>query len=420
MKSTNWIQALAVTAVLASACGSAPTPTAKVNPSSTPVAFSDPSPTPTNSSTPRATPRPTARPTPKATPAPQPNPCPPLPATPVLPPNPNLALVTLRGSDCVVVRDLTDIAHPRTVGVLGIAHPTSDGGDTWQTPLVPDFVSATQVSYANDNGLLRMPLRGAPRTLVFKHGGTGTWSPDGTAVVFMTYPSATSTDPFSGSITIHQFKAGHDQVLGSMPNGGGGGCETFAGCTFANWLDSQLSYSPDGTVISLVVNTFSGSYFRIWSSTGRLLNSYDGQGATMSTWSGRGLYFRDARGVEVWRDGVVSSFLPGVAWVKPKGSPDGNQIVFTVRDSSGWGHIRVVDAATKQVRELKSARTDAVFLTSRFIWYEGERACVAADVCGTHPPTHPLNDKTYIYDLVTGTETGSIIDQVFDVWPHPA
>jgi hypothetical protein len=205
-----------------------------------------------------------------------------------------------------------------------------------------------------------------------------------------------------------------------MPDGGGGGCETFAGCSLSNWLDSKLSYSPDGTVISLVVNTFSGSYFRIWSSAGKLLKSSDGQGATMSTWSGQGLYFRDAKGVEVWQHGVVSSFLPGVAWVKPKGSPDGTQIVFTVRDSSGWGHIRVVDTATKQVRELKSARTDAVFLTSRFIWYEGERACVAADVCGAQPPTHPLNDKTYIYDLETGTETESVITQVYDVWPHAA
>jgi len=105
---------------------------------------------------------------------------------------------------------------------------------------------------------------------------------------------------------------------------------------------------------------------------------------------------------------------------EPAWSPDGTQIVFTVRDSSGWGHIRVVDTATKQVRELKSARTDAVFLTSRFIWYEGERACVAADVCGAQPPTHPLNDKTYIYDLETGTETESVITQVYDVWPHAA
>jgi len=61
-----------------------------------------------------------------------------------------------------------------------------------------------------------------------------------------------------------------------------------------------------------------------------------------------------------------------------------------------------------------------VFLTSRYIWYEGERACVAADVCGSAPGGHPLNGKTYIYDLQTGTETESIITGVADVWPQPA
>ena len=61
-----------------------------------------------------------------------------------------------------------------------------------------------------------------------------------------------------------------------------------------------------------------------------------------------------------------------------------------------------------------------MFLTSRYIWYEGERACVAADVCGSAPGGHPLNGKTYIYDLQTGTETESIITGVADVWPHAA
>jgi hypothetical protein len=71
------------------------------------------------------------------------------------------------------------------------------------------------------------------------------------------------------------------------------------------------------------------------------------------------------------------------------------------------------------VRELKKGRAEPAYLTSRYIWYKGERACVAADQC---PPGWGVvaSGKTYIYDLVTGTETASIIDQVFDVWPHPA
>jgi hypothetical protein len=175
-------------------------------------------------------------------------------------------------------------------------------------------------------------------------------------------------------------------------------------------------------MISLVTTGFTGSSFRVWSSSdGRLLSSSDVQGRTMSAWSGSSLFFRDNNGVHVWHAGVVSSFLPGVMWVKPMGSSDGSHIVYVARDSSGWSHTYVVDTATKTVRELKKARSEpVVFLTSRFVWYEGERACVASDVCGANPPFHPSNGKTYIYDLQAGTETESIITQVFDVWPHAA
>jgi hypothetical protein len=71
------------------------------------------------------------------------------------------------------------------------------------------------------------------------------------------------------------------------------------------------------------------------------------------------------------------------------------------------------------VRELKKGRSEPAFLTSRYIWYKGERACVAADYCPTGWAVAE-SGKTYIYDLQTGTETESVITHVFDVWPHPA
>ncbi len=215
-------------------------------------------------------------------------------------------------------------------------------------------------------------------------------------------------------------KGGHDQVLGSIPGGGGGGCESIAGCAIANSLDSRLLYSPDGTTISLVSLGFSGSVVRIWGSDGKLFKSIDSEGPTMSVWSGPSLYFRDAKGVEMWREGLIAPFLPGVTWIGPKGSPRGGQIVYAARDSGGWGHTYVVDTTTGKVRELKKARSHPVFLTSRFIWYQGERACAVAEACGANPPWHPLSGKNYIYDLRTGTETESIITSVSDVWPHPA
>jgi Tol biopolymer transport system component len=375
MKSPNWIRALAVTALLASACGSTPIASATPSPSASPpvVASSNPNPTPAS------------------------NPCPP-------PTNRCLALVTLRGSDSVVVRDLTDINHPKTISDLGAIFG-------------PVFVSGTEISYANETGLFRLPLSGSPKTLIVKDGGGGRWSPDGMAVV---YTTASSTDPYTGRITVHQFRDGHDQVLGSTPPGGAGGCEYIANCTLSNWLDSRLQFSPDGTLISMVVHGFASSVFRVWTSDGTLLASNDSKGITMSGWSGQSLYFSGSTGVQSWRGGVTSTFLAKTYWVRPSASAAGGQMVYTARDSAGWGHIYLVDTTTRKVRELKGARTDAVFLTSRFIWFEGERACVAADICGAHPPIHPLSGKTYIYDLQTGTESESIITSVADVWPHPA
>jgi Tol biopolymer transport system component len=242
--------------------------------------------------------------------------------------------------------------------------------------------------------------------------GPFAWNPKGTSAVYITQGGAVEA--------VHLLSSRGDLVIGSIPAGGVGGCEAISSCTLSNWLDSQLAYSPDGTYISLVINSFSGSVLRVWSSDGKPFKSSDGQGATMATWSGHDLFFRDAKGVEVWRAGVVSPFLPGVVWVKPKGSPVGGQIVYTARDNGGWGQVFVVDTSTRKARLLKTARTDAVFLNSRYIWYRGERACVAADLCGAHPPFHPLSGKTYIYDLQDGTETESIITSVLDIWPHTA
>src|SRR5689334_10479068 len=56
-----------------------------------------------------------------------------------------LALVTLRGSNDIVVRDVTDVNHPTTVA-------------TYQHDQ-PQFVNATTLSYVNPgNGLYRSPV----------------------------------------------------------------------------------------------------------------------------------------------------------------------------------------------------------------------------------------------------------------------
>jgi len=348
----RWFPTLALTALLAAGCGSAATPPAGNAASVSPLA---------------ATPGVTR----------------------------SLALVTLRGSDSIVVRDITDINHPTTVSNLGAIS-------------APVFVSATEVSNADTTAMYRMPLSGSPKTVVAKQaGGMGliAWSPDGTTAGYMAADG------------LHLIVAGRDRTLGEplpVPNSGYG-CESQV-CADA-W-DSRLAFSPDGAYVSLVVLSGPVTSFRLWSSDGRLLTTPRSQGATMSVWSGQTLYFSDSSGIEAWRDGVSSQFLTGVQWVRPKASPAGGAVVYEARDGSGLAHVYVVDTATKNVRELKAGRSEPVYLTARYLWYAGERACVASDQCVTGPTV--ATGKTYIYDLQDGTETESIITNVYDVWPHAA
>ena len=318
-----------------------------------------------------------------------------------------LALVTLRGSDNILVRDVTDIAHPMTLGNLGSN--------------AASFVSATALEYMLNGSLVTTPLSGSPTTPVagVPKDASPAWSPDRSEGVYLTQRGSYETG--DQQLDVHLWRGGTDRVVGTTPGLGMGDCQTITNCGFlSNSLDSRLAFSPDGRFFSFVAQGFGPSFMYVWSSDGTLLKSDKTKPTSMSIWSAQNLYFRDGSGVKAWHDGTISEFLPGVFWIKPSASPAGGKVVYTVRGAGGWGHIYLVDTASGNARELKAQRTDAVFLTSRYIWYRGERACVAADECGPNPPFHPDNGKTYIYDLQTGKEYGSIITGVFDVWPHAA
>jgi hypothetical protein len=395
MNTSGWLRLAGIAALLTVGCGSVTPTAAKLSPTPTALASSVPSPVATSSPTPKATSRPTPKATPTATPLGH---CPGAGSTSA---NRNLALVSLRGTDGYIVRDITDISHPKTISDLGIGISP------------PSFVSANAIAYGSEVGLVCVPLTGSPETTVANkqpYIDNFAWSPDGKSVVYLT---ATA----SGKV-LHQLSGGRDQVFaGTLPADPAIGCETQF-CSLTDSWDFALSYSPDGSTISLVDSVLTVSTFRLWSSSGKVLNKSDSQSRSMSAWSGGGFYF-GGKGVEVWRAGVTSPFLPGVFWIRPKASPAGGQIVYATRDSQGWHHTFVLDIATKHVRELRKGSAEPAYLTSRYIWYKGERPCLAADQC---PPGWGVvaSGKTYIYDLVTGTETESIITQVYDVWPHPA
>ncbi|HKV88164.1 MAG TPA: hypothetical protein VJT78_09220 [Candidatus Dormibacteraeota bacterium] len=333
--------------------------------------------------------------------------------------------MTLRGSDQIVIRDITNIAHPMTVGTVD--HISASDGrlvrvDWNEEVWGPTFRDRSLVTFHDVQDMFGVPVGGSADRLPPPYPGIQeyAWSPDGKSLVFLHGESA-STSPRDISLwTKGTTSLVVYTPLGTVPALGASGCESFSNCSIPNLLDSRLLYSPDGTRISLVINSFGGSVFRVWKADGSLLTMNDSKGITMSVWSGNGLYFRDAAGVRVMRDGSISTFLPGVAWIKPSASPGGGMIVYSARDAAGWAHTYVVDTVTGKVRELSKARTDAVFLTSRFIWYQGERACVSSEHCGSSPAIHPLSGKTYIYDLRDGTETESLITAVYDAWPHAA
>jgi hypothetical protein len=393
-----WLRAFAIAGFLAVSCGSGghastfratPSP---ANTTSSPTSYpnasypsasypSPPYPAPATASSARTQQCPAVEPAPQFQPS--------------APSSRNLALVTLRGSQGFVVRDITDINHATTVGVV-------------DAPSMPRFVSATDVSYVDQNGnLVRFAYGGSTRALVAACAGLFDWSRDGTTVAYMS--------PSDSVMMLHQLSAGRDRTLDTVP-----GLPSVFGCesqTCADAWDFRLSYSPDGAHISLGLSV--AGVFGIWTVDGTRERIDLHTSETMTAWSGDSLYFRDNIGVERWRNGTQSLMLSGVAWIRPKASPGGGQIVYVARQL-GEPDVFLLDTASGSARMVAKLRSEPTFLTSRYLWYQGERLCVSGDPYPCGDVSTILTGKSYIYDLQTGTEAESIITRVWDVWPHPA
>lgn len=316
----------------------------------------------------------------------------------------NLALIQFKGSQQLAVRDFTDILNPVTVNKLD------------HVGLYTQFVSANDLSYFDEGSIVRMPFAGSPRTVVAcKSAFALAWNPDGTAAAYVT-----RSDTKGGS-ELHVVTGGENRLLSSMTGNVITGCES-PSC--AETVFVRLSFSPNGKFISYV-QTWGGPVFRLWQSDGTLIKSIDSRSGlspltpSMAVWSGNTLYWRDGKGVEMWRDGAEAVALPDVAWMTPSASPSGGQIVYTARDA-GLPTVYILDTASGKARELRKSRSGAAFLNSHLIWYREERGCGAGDPypCGERPTI--ASGKTYIYDLDDKTETESIIAAVADVWPHGA
>jgi len=328
-----------------------------------------------------------------------------------IPTGANLALVTLTGSADLVVRDITDIARPVTRCSFRtcLQYCESFG------PNAMRFLDRSHVSYIVNDGnggyaiyIADLETRTSILVIWLKPEGSISayaWRP-GTSAVLYVKPSDTG-------MVLHESIAGRDRVVATMPPLPAVGCEQQ--CVGQDTWDFSLLYSPDGSLLSLT-DSIVRPVFRVWTGDGELVDQNDTQTRSMSVWSGNSLYFNGGGGVVVWRNRTITPFLPGTVWIRPNASPDGTQIVFGARDSSGWIHSVIAETSTGKTFELKKGRSEPVYLSSRYVWYQGERACVTADHCVAFP-TVP-SGTTYIYDLLNQTEAASAIAAVADVWPH--
>ena len=332
----------------------------------------------------------------------------PAPTWQVTPADRNLALVTLTGSQSFVVRDVTNIDNAFTVA------PVPDLGRM-------KFVSGADLSGNEFSRVVFSPISGQPATVTASGCGNifdFAWNGDGAKFIYVT------NDDIRPVQELRQVGAGVDRVIAIV-----GKPIPVTGCVAcSDNAEVRLAYSPDGRYISLV----GWGTFEVWRSDGALISGVDvgGQRPTMSVWSGSTLYFRNDEGVQMWRDGVVSTVLAGVAWIHPKASPSGGQVIYVARDVSGQAHLFVLDTGTNKTASLVNAeRMEPAYLTPRYVWYAGEVVCPQtasgsrwSDGCYPTGYQWPTLTKptgiTYIYDLQQRVEVQSKIASVLDVWPH--
>ncbi len=396
------------------ACGSA-APTARQTPATTPVAISSSSPT----SSPVASPSPFVAPTPVA-----PEPSTPKPVafscSSTIPAGAQLAIVTLRGSTDVVVRDITNLAKP--VSRCAFKHCEqfceSYGPDNLR------FVTARHISYivrsVDGDGAMYLADLSSRKTLLVRKWGPHesyfwvyAWSPDGNSLTYLT------------STEWRIRSAVGDAAL--SPSGSGLGYYGYDPSTDG----FMVGFSPDGQYVAidqstLVAANTKGAVFKVLRVSDRKLvySRTDGSMATWAGGTGAHLFFRIGSGLQEW-DPIAGAqqVVPGLAWINPVPSADGQRIAYLTIDAKGnhfAGQVRLTDQPLRSISLSRLPRQGVAFLDPTLVWYAEESLCSASVNCayGETSSGPPLTGRTYVHDLVTGIISSSVETAVGDVWPH--
>jgi hypothetical protein len=134
----------------------------------------------------------------------------------------------------------------------------------------------------------------------------------------------------------------------------------------------------------------------------------------MALWSPKSALLLYAREQSIWAytNRMDSYWHPDVTWLHPSFSPDGRYVAYAERGFDGHARVRLMDVPTEKGVPGpvigNGFRMKPFFLTDNLIWMteEGPAGCQRF--------TQPA---TYIYDRKAGTESPSIIDNVFATWP---
>jgi hypothetical protein len=396
-------------------------------PDTTPVAMASPS----LNSSPGASPGSPASPTPFV----EPSPVTAAPSTPkpvafscssTIPAGASLALVTLRGSTDVVVRDITNLSKP-------VSRCAFKYCEQWCTSRGPDsirFVTGTVISYivrSDDNhGAMYLVDLSKRKTILTRSWGPDTgyfdwvfaWSPDGSA---LTYFSTTQWRLRSASGDVALSPLGKD--LGYNFNfNSDSRMVGFSGDGKYVALDMSIDLGTKKTPAGYTIQK--GALFKIVRLSDKKV-VYSRADGTMATWAGSGanLFFRIGAGLQEW-DPVGGSRLivAGLGWTNPVASSDGRRIVYETEDANGnhfASQVRLTDQPQRSIALSSQPRMDVAFLTSTLVWFNEESRCSA--LCPGYGETSagpPQTGRTFVLDLPTGTSSQSVVTSVGDAWPR--
>lgn len=216
----------------------------------------------------------------------------------------------------------------------------------------------------------------------------------------------------SGGTKVHVTTSAGDHVVASLPHPIGGRCgspdDSKQGAYAHSGAQLFVMDQPIASYNSLLVVEGESAVLSVVPPSA---GWPQGAHPAMAVWSptSETVFYRQGSDVWQWTAGSnPERYLPGVTWLYPTITPDGGHLAYAVARADGLHDVYLVDLASGGNPQLiGEARNQPVFLNSTQLWYRSE----GQGICG------PSGDEPLIYNLTDASESPSVIDQVFGIWP---